>query len=93
MARNVTTDRQKDGAWGFPHSASCRIPHQTSMANAKGISTFVPSEDHDMLIVTNIRVKRMVRLLVEEMQPSENVYAVNRWVYLQHLNIVKALEI
>jgi len=63
------------------------------MANAKGISTFFPSEDHDMLITTNIRVKRMVRLLVEEMQPSENMDAVNRWDFLQHLNIVKALEI
>jgi hypothetical protein len=63
------------------------------MANAKGISTFVPSEGHDMLIATNIRVKRMVRLLVEKMQPSENVDAVNRWDFLQHLNVVKTLEI
>jgi hypothetical protein len=61
------------------------------MANAKGISTFVPSEGR--LIATNIRVKIMVRLLVEEMHPSENVNAVNRWDFLQHLNIVKALEI
>jgi len=63
------------------------------MANVKAISTFVPSEDHDMLIATNIRVKRMVRLLVEETQPSENMDAVNRRDFLQHLNIVKALQI
>jgi len=44
-----------------------------------------------MLITTNIRVKRMVRLLVEEMQTSENVDAVNRWDFLQHLHTVKAL--
>jgi len=61
------------------------------MANAKGISTFVASEGHDMLITTNIRAKRMVKLLVEEMKPSENVDAVNRWNFLQHLNTVKAL--
>jgi hypothetical protein len=46
-----------------------------------------------MLITTNIRVKRTVRLLVEGMQPSENVDAVNRWDFLQHLNTVNALEI
>jgi len=63
------------------------------MANAKVISTFVAREGHDMLITTNIRVKRMVRLLVEEMQPSENADAVNPWDFRQHLNTVKALEI
>ena len=62
------------------------------MANAKGISTFVANEGHDMLITRNIRVKRMVRLLVEEMQPSENVEAVNRWGFLQRMNTLKALE-
>jgi hypothetical protein len=47
------------------------------MANAKGINTSVASEVHGVLITTNIRVNRIDRLLVEEMQSSIKVDAVN----------------